>query len=135
MSKTDPSLMVSWMIRQVIAVAGHLYQLTVILCCLAFVTGSSSLADGSYNLGGLSSGSYYVYARATGYGGLYYDGSYNDTGASLVSVTEPGTTAGINFQLSPEGSISSSPALSARGVFVGSDDGYVYGFGFKETEE
>ncbi len=66
-----------------------------------------SQADGSYILTGLPTASdYRVLARASGYISEYYDSSYRGGSATLITVTAPNRTGGIDFTLDKGGSIS-----------------------------
>ena len=83
-----------------------------------------------YEIDRLPSGSYYVrYVAVTAFAGLgvssnqYYDGSVSIAGATPVSVSAPNTTGGIDFTLTPGGSISGAitrdgQTLLAQGLFV-----------------
>jgi putative ABC transport system substrate-binding protein len=62
-------------------------------------TGGRTSEDGSYTITGLATGSYYVYAIASGYLTEYYDNVYDQAEATPVSVTAPNNTANINFAL------------------------------------
>lgn len=71
-----------------------------------YVSEGYTASDGSYQINGLPSSGYYLAVQAPGYGGVYYDNGYDDPSAILVTVTAPSNTPSINFQLSPEASIS-----------------------------
>lgn len=75
---------------------------------LNFGYSRQAIADltGSYIVKGLSSGSYYVTARAPGYLSEYYDGVSSKSAATVVSVIFSENTAGIDFTLDSGGSIS-----------------------------
>jgi len=76
------------------------------------VTGIYTDSNGHYTFGGLVSGSYYVkaYGYVDGQGFVYFPEYYNNTSdqssASLVTVTVPDTTTGIDFTLDQGGAIS-----------------------------
>jgi lysozyme family protein len=55
--------------------------------------------DGNYNIVGLPTGNYLVYASATGYIREYYNSVQDYNNASSVSVTAPNNTPNINFTL------------------------------------
>ena len=57
--------------------------------------------DGAYSITGLSSGSYHVMARATGYSSEYWNEASTRVDADLVTVTDPSATSDINFTLTP----------------------------------
>ncbi len=57
---------------------------------------------GAYKVRGLPTGSYYVYADAEGFVGQYYDGVFRKSEATLVEVTAPNVTEGIDFYLPSE---------------------------------
>ena len=77
-------------------------------------TGSSS-TDGSYIVGGLSTGEYVVKAEFDYYATEYYDDAIFQNSATSVFVTQPNDTSGIDFTL--------VPLYSSR---VGSIAGLVY---------
>ena len=67
---------------------------------------ASSLADGSFTITGVATGSYFVRASATGYAAVLYNGiacvgcsAPGTPGATKISVTQPNETTGVNFQL------------------------------------
>ncbi len=66
---------------------------------------ATSAGDGTYVITGLAPGSHIVSAQASGYAPTYYNGTYNYSAATLVTVTSGSTTPGINFALAPAGSI------------------------------
>jgi hypothetical protein len=72
----------------------------------AGVEGAYSLPDGTYQITGLFSDTYIIAVDAPGYGGVYYDDAYDDPSATPVVVVEPNDTPGIDFQLSPEATVS-----------------------------
>jgi hypothetical protein len=68
---------------------------------LAFEGKAYTSADGAYSITGLTSGSYHVMARATGYTSEYWNEASTRVAADLVTVTDPSATSGINFTLAP----------------------------------
>lgn len=99
------------------AISGHVYQadgVTPIANAWVyaldtnyqFVAEDHSQTDGSYQIGGIPSGSHYVVVQAAGYGGVYYDNGYDDPHATPVEVAAPNTTPNIDFRLSPEATLS-----------------------------
>jgi hypothetical protein len=71
-----------------------------------FVQGIHSGADGSYQIPGLLTGSYYIAISADGFGGVYYPNGYDDPHAQKVNATASKDTPGIDFHLLPEATIS-----------------------------
>jgi hypothetical protein len=71
-----------------------------------YISDGYSGSDGSYMINGLVSGTYYLAVEASGFGGVYYNNSYDDSNATLVTVTASANTPNINFQLSPEAQVS-----------------------------
>ncbi len=67
---------------------------------------ATTAGDGTYTITDLAPGSYRVDANAAGYAGEYYNGTYDWSAATLVSVSSGSTTPGIDFAFAPEGSIS-----------------------------
>ncbi len=67
----------------------------------------TSGSDGSYTIPGLAPGDYRVRARCNGYFSEYYDNVTDIGSATPVTVTTI-DTSGINFTLTPCGSISGS---------------------------
>lgn len=61
--------------------------------------------DGSYEIGSLQTGHYYVAANAAGYRGEIYDDVQNRADATLVEVNEPATTDSIDFGLAATSAI------------------------------
>jgi protocatechuate 3,4-dioxygenase beta subunit len=99
------------------SISGHVYEedgvtpipdawVDVLDTSFDLVATTRSLTDGSYEVTGLVSGNYYVSVSASGYGGVYYDDAYDDPLATQVTVTTPGETSGIDFQLAPEATLS-----------------------------
>ena len=89
--------------------------------------------DGSYQISGLPSGQYIVSAEAgdTGYIQEFYNGTYNSSSATPVSVTVPNNTPNIDFTLDVGGTISGhvyqsdgvTPIANA-GIYASSNLGY-----------
>ncbi len=71
-----------------------------------YIGGDYSGTDGSYQINGLAAGNYYLAVQADGFGGVYYPDGHDDPGAQQVTVTPPSDTGNINFNLSPEATIS-----------------------------
>lgn len=71
-----------------------------------YMAGDHSQADGTYTITSLSAGHYYLAVSATDYGGVYYDGGCDDPRATQVEVVPPHDTAGIDFLLAPEATVS-----------------------------
>jgi hypothetical protein len=55
--------------------------------------------NGDYRLGGLRTGDYYVFAKAQGYEGQFYDGASDRSNATLVHVDAGSETDSIDFYL------------------------------------
>lgn len=69
-----------------------------------FVTGATTLADGTYNAGGLSTGDYFAMARKPGYIRNLYNGQpcqfgCNVTSGTSIAVTDGNTTSSIDFSM------------------------------------
>lgn len=56
-------------------------------------------AHGNYRVSGLRTGDYYVFAKAEGYEGEFFDGATDRSGAQLVHVDAGNETSGIDFYL------------------------------------
>jgi hypothetical protein len=88
----------------------------------------STNSQGQYSFAGLSTGSYYVRTVATGYITQLYSGiacvSCSVTSGTAVSVTQPNTTSGVNFALSPGATISGR--VTDAGTSAGIANAYVY---------
>ncbi|MDM7998890.1 MAG: carboxypeptidase regulatory-like domain-containing protein [Dehalococcoidia bacterium] len=72
---------------------------------LAFKGQAQTTADGTYRIAGLPAGSYRVMATATGYLTQYWSGASVRQNAQMITVTDPGTVADIDFTLMPSSSI------------------------------
>jgi len=71
-----------------------------------YVMGATTAPDGSYTITGLVTGQYRVRAYAEEYIWQYYDGVYDYSEATPVSVTMPDDTPNIDFTLDLGGTIS-----------------------------
>jgi protocatechuate 3,4-dioxygenase beta subunit len=58
-----------------------------------------SAADGSYRIGGMPAGRYYVLGFARGYIGEYFRNAYDASEATLADVSDNGNVAGVDFDL------------------------------------
>lgn len=67
--------------------------------------GMDRTGSGGYSVGGLGTGNYYVKVTAVGYYSEYYDNASTQGGATLVAVTDGGTTPDKDFWLTPGKSI------------------------------
>jgi Leucine-rich repeat (LRR) protein len=70
-----------------------------------YVKDGYSQTNGNYQITGLGQGNYYLAVQANGFGGVYYPNGYDDPGAVAVGVTPPNNTPNINFNLSPEATV------------------------------
>ncbi len=66
----------------------------------------TTASDGSYAVFGLSTGDYIVRVTAAGYAREYYDNVVPSRQATVIHVTAPNETAGIDFDLTEHGLIS-----------------------------
>ena len=80
-----------------------------------YIAGANTQADGSYRIRSLPTGSYHIAVQAGGFGGVYYPNGYDDTGSTKVLVTAPGETPDINFNLSPEATLTGT-VLQSNGT-------------------
>jgi hypothetical protein len=71
-----------------------------------WVGDASSDASGAYQITGLPTGAYYLFVEADGFGGVYYPNSYDNPGAEKVTVAAPDDTAGIDFAITYEATLS-----------------------------
>ncbi|MFC1944586.1 PKD domain-containing protein [Chloroflexota bacterium] len=74
--------------------------------------------DGRYTIGGLCSGSYRVYAWATGYLSEFHDGVTKWNEASIIHVSSATDTGGIVFTMEAEENLNSPPVANANGPYV-----------------
>lgn len=72
--------------------------------------------DGTYILDGLITGQYIIHANLEGYVGEYYNDVVNPLDATLVQVTEPNDTAGIDFSLANTSAITGVVICAADGA-------------------
>jgi protocatechuate 3,4-dioxygenase beta subunit len=68
-------------------------------CCAFGVT--TTAADGTYTVDGLSPGSYIALASATGFKSEYYDDTFDSDLATAVTVVAPADTPDVDFGLLP----------------------------------
>jgi len=64
-----------------------------------FTTYDYTGADGTYEVNGLTPGSYVVWAQASGYTTEYYNDVYDSSSATPVTVSALNDTEGIDFTL------------------------------------
>ncbi len=83
--------------------------------------------DGSYMLEALPSGSYFVAANGTGYKAEYYEDVRFRSQATLVPVTEPDTTSGIDFSLGDASAIKGVVTSEADGTPIAGAQVLVFG--------
>jgi hypothetical protein len=89
-------------------------------------------AEGSYTSGALADGNYYVMASGTIngqgqiYGGVVYPNARFCSDGTLITVTSPNTTGGIDFTLSRIGSISGTVTESDGVTLIASMQIYVW---------
>ena len=95
-----------------IDVCAHNADYSVYFCVL------TSAIDGTYTLAGLPSDDYVVAFRESGgqYISEYFDNVTDFDAASLVSVTDPNATSGIDAGLAPSGSISGTVTAEDGGA-------------------
>ncbi len=77
-----------------------------------FTTYDYTGADGTYEVNGLTPGSYVVWAQASGYTTEYYNNVYDSSSATPVTVTALNDTSGIDFTLGTGGSM--PPAVTTN---------------------
>jgi len=70
------------------------------------IRSATSDSDGSYTVGGLSTGDYVAKVEADGYAVEYYQDATSWSNATPISVVQPDETKGIDFTLDMGGSIS-----------------------------
>ncbi|MEW6749870.1 MAG: carboxypeptidase regulatory-like domain-containing protein [Candidatus Latescibacterota bacterium] len=97
-----------------------------------FLSGKTATeADGSYVIGGLKTGRYYVEVWAEGFMQAFYNGVTKFEEATLVGVIEPSQTAGTDFTISTGGQISGTvrndQGEPVAGAYVQATMPYVYG--------
>jgi hypothetical protein len=81
---------------------------------------SSGYSDslGSYSVSGLPSGNYLVSCSATGYLTGWYDGTSDQSSATILPLAAPGAVSGINLALDLAGSISGTVTDRSSGAGI-----------------
>ena len=99
----------------------------------------TTIADGSYTVNCLPTGSYKLFFTAIGYFSEWYNNQADKVSASPVSVTAPNTTSGINAVLERSGGISGTvkngSGVGIRNVWVGVSDANGAHFFSASTDE
>ncbi len=85
-----------------------------------YISGATTIADGTYQIKRLFSGNYRVCARPTlsNYIPECYDGVFSKQDSTSVNVTQPNTTSSINFILSRGGTIAGNVRDKDTGVAI-----------------